>query len=279
MNTTKTFLRKSSQIVIAVAVSLQLSQCDSSTDLTVNPNANFDVDNRYIKDDLDANLGATVAFPASLLSGEEVILEDFIDADENIESQVRSSGQVFIENFRFNFSKRSVALRDISVTRNDEAIIYRSSDHLIEDDGEFVSALAKLQQTSTGIDSLKQALLIDQTITEGGLVGFTNDEVRVILNAIKSQGHTAEIEDESRFFRVLTDQHYRLTATSSNQLLVDEQKITGNVLMTKFWRQLLFESEFDENGNPVSDEWTIILGDSLSSDIILGTFEIQLNSL
>ncbi|MFT5634298.1 MAG: hypothetical protein ACI9SQ_002030 [Rubritalea sp.] len=283
MNTTKTFLRKSSQIVIAVAVSLQLSQCDSSTDLTFNPNANFDVDNRYNKDELDANLGGLVEMPSFLASGDRITVEAFtsggggliIDGEiitDDIDSIVRSSGQTFIGNFRYNYNDRFD-------TEDNVAFLIRSEDHVIGEDNNFVESLLQLRDTSNGGGSLAQALTVDPNDVGDGLVTLTQENFATIQNAIRSLGYV--VDDN---WRVLTDQFYTFEASSTNQLLVDENKISGDVFIVKTWRSLLFEyvtiTTIDDNEPTVQGgEYKITLGDFIDTETDEGVFEIQLNSL
>lgn len=279
MNTTTTFLKKSSQTVMIVASCLHLSHCDSSKDLTEASNANnFEAQARYNVAALEAAPGDVIAFPPTLKSGEAVKFSGFLEEEDNIDETVRSSGQIFSGNFRYNFTNRAAGFRDVEDLSRDEALILRSSDHTIEG-SVLEAALKDMQNSSGGIGSLRQALLVDQTTTDLGLVAFTNDEVLVILNAIRSLGHIAKIEDGTLLFIVLSDQEYRLTATSTNQLLIDERKITGTVEQTKFWKKLIFTSEVNEEGEDTGGEYTIEVVDVEFTEVSTGTFEIQLNSL
>ena len=186
MNTTKTFLRKSSQIVIAVAVSLQLTQCDSSTDLTVNPNANFDLDNRYNKDELDANLSRPADLPKFLVSGDRIII-DALELEDDVDTIVRSTGQVFLGDFRFNYNSRFGS-------EDNEGSLVRSDDHAVidaDDSGNLLSSLLTLRDSGNGSGSLAEALTIDASklSTELNLTYFTQEQRGTIRDAIRSLGY------------------------------------------------------------------------------------------
>lgn len=286
MNTTTTILKKSGQAVIIAAACLQFSQCDSGTNQTFNPDATFILGTRYDKEALEGELTELVDMPDFLLSGDRIIIDQTTAVsvipingeliEEDVDTEVRSSGQIFIGNFRFNYNNRFGSDDNVG-------FLIRSDDHAIgEGEDDFVSSLLQLRDTSFGNGSLAEALIVDPNDVGDGLVSLTETQVKTIQNAIRSLGYT--VDDD---LRVLGEQFYSFEADSTNQLLVDENKITGNVAITKVWRSLIFEFEtvttIDDllNGNEgtvVGGEYKITLGGSLS-ETDDGTFEIQLKSL
>jgi hypothetical protein len=286
MKTTTTFIQKTSKTVMIAAVCLQLTQCDSSTDLTFNPNASFIDAKRYDEAALDANLGETASMPNFLVSGDRFIIDsltfveeitidgEIIDNDINV--VVNSSGQLVIDNFRFNYNKPSVSDNTI-------AFVIRSDDHAIgEGEDDLVTALLRLRDTSFGSGSLAEALEVDPNDVGDGLVSLTETQVKTIQNAIQSLGYVCDDD-----LRVLGEQYYSFEADSTNQLLVDEKKITGTVEITKVWRELIFEyvttitiDDILNGGEGTVDggEYKLKLGGAIE-EVNEGTFEIQVNTL
>ena len=270
MNTTKMLLKKCAPVILSVAGCSLLTSCDSNLDLSHGDESNFILDDRYNKNVLEADSAAVADFPAALLSG-EVVKTDGTSDDVALDITANSAGQFIIDNFRYFFNSGSSEFRDVESTRKDLAVIVRSATHEIVK-ADFEEAIASIQSSSNGIGSLREALLTDGGVTDNNFVNFSDEEVRIILNAIRSLGYTAEIDEATKRFIVLSSQTYSLESTSTNQLLLDEQKITGTVEVTRVWQTLSFR--------PRSGEYTVIINNGGYTDIETGgTFEVQLNTL
>ncbi len=286
MNTTTLFFKKSSKTVMIAAACLQLSQCDSGRDLTYNPDSTFSIAQRYDAAVLDTNAGAVADMPKFLFAGDKIkIVTTTLDNgrttegdpfDDNADTSVKSSGQIVFDNFRFNYS-------DTLGNDPDLAFLSRSGVHTVGGGNDkLVDGLLKLRDTSFGNGSLAQALEVDLDEISNGLVPFTDSEALVIRNSVRSLGYI--IDDE---YEVLADVYYEFEPNSTNQLLVDEKKITGTIKIYKVWRSLIFEykvvidSIFDDIDDAVlsSKEFKIILSPVTSLETSEGTFEIELNSL
>ncbi len=136
-----------------------------------------------------------------------------------------------------------------------------------------------LRESGNGSGSLAEALTIDASklSTELNLTYFTQEQRGTIRDAIRSLGYI--VKDD---FDVLGNQYIYFYANSTNQLLVDENKITGEIVIVKTWQNLFFKYDTittdDDEPTIVSDEYEISLGEA-EEQTIIGTFEIQLNSL
>jgi len=284
MKILKTFFNKTGVTVLSAGICLGLSQCDSSQDLTFNPEEDFLEINRFNTSDIEGDLAKVVGMPDFLVSGDRVIVEITTPAspgltsnDELIENDIdvtiNSAGQALIGNFRFNYD----TLID---SDPEDSFLFRSDDHKVgEGEDKLVQRLLLLRDSSSGSGSLAEALEIDPNDVGDGFVTLTPAEQRTIENAIRSLGY---IVDDN--LRVLGDQFITFQATSTNQLLLDEGKITGEVAVTRVWRSLLFQFVTVTDGSNIDDpvvvtsEYKLILGGE-TTEIDLGTFEINLNSL
>jgi hypothetical protein len=94
-------------------------------------------------------------------------------------------------------------------------------------------------------------------------------------------GHEADDD-----FRVLGDQFYTFEADSSNAILLEDNKIEGDVTVTRIWRDLFFvfktEIKLEDliNGTEgvVAGEYEIELRNTIVEESA-GRFTIELNSL